>query len=95
MKNKLNGYAMVIMIVIILLGIGGFSNTKAQVVTIYEGALKGNDYRQYSKKEKAAYAVGLIDGLLLAPFLGAPEDKVSKLYDCISRLLKNSLLYDL
>ena len=56
----------------------------ARPVTIHEGfLLTGQGYLGLSEVEKSAYAMGIIDGMLLAPLFGAPDDgKVSKLGRC-------------
>jgi len=41
-------------------------------VWIHSGFYKGRDYRQLSDGEQRAYAAGIVDGMLLAPMLGAP-----------------------
>jgi hypothetical protein len=41
-------------------------------VWIHNGFYKGRDSRQLSDGERRAYAAGIVDGMLLAPMLGAP-----------------------
>jgi hypothetical protein len=40
---------------------------------IRAGFINGNDYLELDANEKRPYAMGAIDGLLVAPLLGAPE----------------------
>lgn len=47
-----------------------------QDVLIHNGFATGIDYVKMSKSEKRVYAMGVINGMLLAPFFGAPKDKM-------------------
>ncbi len=53
-----------------------------QKVTISGGFFTGKDYLDMSDTEKRAYATGGINGMLLAPFFGAPEENVNWLKTC-------------
>jgi hypothetical protein len=49
---------------------------------IRAGFVNGNDYLELDANEKRAYAMGAIDGLLVAPLLSAPEAQLKRLHDC-------------
>jgi hypothetical protein len=55
-------------------------------VTISRGFFTGKDYFEMSETEKRAYATGAINGMLVAPFFGAPEENVSWLKTCSAKM---------
>jgi hypothetical protein len=55
-------------------------------VSISRGFFTGKDYFEMSDSEKRAYATGAINGMLVSPFFGAPEDRVAWLKNCTVRL---------
>jgi hypothetical protein len=52
-------------------------------VTIRAGFMKGNEFLALSSREQSTYAMGLVDGMLLAPFFGDPRVKMGWLERCI------------
>lgn len=57
-----------------------------QRVAISGGFFTGKDYLAMSDTEKRAYATGAINGMLVAPFFGAPEENVSWLKACTAKM---------
>jgi hypothetical protein len=57
-----------------------------QQVRISRGFFTGKDYFDMSDTEKRAYATGAINGMLVAPFFGAPEERVAWLKTCTANL---------
>lgn len=57
-----------------------------QTVTISRGFFTGKEYFDMSDSEKRAYATGAINGMLVAPFFGAPDERVSWLKNCSAHL---------
>jgi hypothetical protein len=53
-----------------------------RLVTTHNGALTGQAFRELPEDQKWFYAVGLLDGMFLAPIFGAPESKVEWLGTC-------------
>jgi len=45
-----------------------------QSAWIHEGFGKGEDYIKMTEFQRRAYAIGAINGMLLAPLFGAPKD---------------------
>ena len=43
-------------------------------------------YGEMTDNERRAYATGAINGMLVAPFFGAPEDNVNWLKSCTAKL---------
>jgi hypothetical protein len=41
-------------------------------IRIHDGFYKGHTVREFSERERAIYAAGIIDGMFLAPLFGAP-----------------------
>ena len=56
-----------------------------QTVKISPGFFSGKDYLDMSDTEKRAYITGEINGMLVAPFFGAPEENLSWLKSCGAR----------
>ena len=52
-------------------------------VLIKTGFITANDYLSYAPQRKRAYAVGFIDGMLVAPFFSAPKSELSWVENCI------------
>jgi hypothetical protein len=57
-----------------------------QKVTISAGFFTGKDYLEMTDTERRAYATGGINGMLVAPFFGAPEENVSWLKTCSAKM---------
>jgi hypothetical protein len=57
-----------------------------QRVTISRGFFTGKDYFEMSDTEKRAYVTGAINGMLVAPFFGAPEERLSWLKNCTAKM---------
>jgi hypothetical protein len=53
-----------------------------QKVSISRGFFSGRDYFEMSDTEKRAYATGAVNGMLVAPFFGAPEERLAWLKQC-------------
>ena len=57
-----------------------------QTVKISPGFFTGKDYLDMSDTEKRAYVTGGVNGMLVAPFFGAPEENVSWLRMCTGKM---------
>ncbi len=62
-----------------------------QTVKISPGFFTGKDYLDMSDTEKRAYVTGEINGMLVAPFFGAPEENLNWLKTCSSRMSDEQL----
>jgi hypothetical protein len=62
------------------------SHASQQRVTISRGFFTGKDYFEMSETEKRAYATGAINGMLVAPFFGAPEERLMWLKTCTAKM---------
>ena len=62
-----------------------------QTVKISPGFFSGKDYLDMSDTEKRAYVTGQINGMLVAPFFGAPEENVNWLKSCSSKMSDEDL----
>src|SRR5215208_6265307 len=62
-----------------------------QTVKISPGFFTGRDYLDMSDTEKRAYATGGINGMLVAPFFGAPEQNLSRLKTCTAKMSDEQL----
>ena len=62
-----------------------------QRVKISPGFFTAKDFLDMSDTEKRAYATGEINGMLVAPFFGAPEDNLNWLKTCTARMSDEQL----
>lgn len=62
-----------------------------QTVKIGPGFFTAKDYLDMSDTEKRAYVTGQMNGMLVAPFFGAPEEKLSWLKTCGARMSDEQL----
>ena len=62
-----------------------------QTVKISPGFFTGKDYLDMSDTEKRAYVTGEINGMLVAPFFGAPEENLSWLKTCSGKMSDEQL----
>lgn len=62
-----------------------------QTVKISPGFFTGKDYLDMSDTEKRAYITGEINGMLVAPFFGAPEENLNWLKTCSGKLSDEQL----
>jgi hypothetical protein len=57
-----------------------------QTVKISPGFFTAKDYLDMNETERRAYVTGQINGMLVAPFFGAPEENLSWLKTCSSKM---------
>ena len=62
-----------------------------QTVKIGPGFFSGKDYLDMSDTEKRAYVTGEINGMLVAPFFGAPEENLAWLKTCSAKISDEDL----
>lgn len=62
-----------------------------QTVKISPGFFTGKDYLEMSETERRAYATGEINGMLVAPFFGAPEENLNWLKTCTGKMSDEEL----
>jgi hypothetical protein len=62
-----------------------------QKVSIGPGFFTGKEYLEMSDNERRAYATGAINGMLVAPFFGAPEENMNWLKTCTVKLSDEEL----
>jgi len=62
-----------------------------QTVKISPGFFSGKDYLDMSDTEKRAYVTGEINGMLVAPFFGAPEENMAWLKTCSVKISDEDL----
>lgn len=69
---------------------GVYARTQ-QTVSIAPGYFTGKDYLDMTDNERRAYATGAINGMLVAPFFGAPQDNVAWLKTCTAKMSDEDL----
>jgi hypothetical protein len=60
-------------------------------VQISNGYVSGNVYRDMADTAKHAYVMGVVDGILLSPILGAESKDVQPVSDCIKGMRSDQL----
>jgi hypothetical protein len=55
-------------------------------IRIHGGYIAGVEYLDMDGLQKKAYVKGLVEGMLLAPAFGAPEESMLWLYDCTNEM---------
>ena len=71
---------------------GYSAESAAQDVYIHNGFVSGNDYRGWSSTAKERYVIGLIEGMLLAPFFGASKEQLSWLEECATGMTSSQIV---
>ncbi len=56
------------------------------IIPIHNGFYTGQDYIEMSESQKRAYAVGAINGMLIAPIFGAPKNEMRWLESYIENM---------
>lgn len=76
-----------------LIAIAGFItvNANQQKVKISPGFFTGRDYLDMSDTERRAYITGEINGMLVAPFFGAPDENLNWLKTCSVKMSDEQL----
>ena len=62
-----------------------------QKVAISGGYFTGKDYLEMTDTERRAYATGAINGMLVAPFFGAPQENLNWLKECTGKMSDEQL----
>ena len=62
-----------------------------QTVKISPGFFTAKDYLDMSDTEKRAYVTGQMNGMLVAPFFGAPEEHLGWLKTCSGKMSDEQL----
>jgi hypothetical protein len=65
--------------------------TQQQTVKISPGFFTARDYLEMSDTEKRAYVTGQMNGMLVAPFFGAPEENLTWLKTCSAKMSDEQL----
>jgi hypothetical protein len=62
-----------------------------QTIKISPGFFTAKDYLEMSDTERRAYVTGQVNGMLVAPFLGAPEENLAWLKTCSGKMSDEQL----
>ena len=62
-----------------------------QKVAISGGFFAGKDYLEMTDTERRAYVTGAINGMLVAPFFGAPPENLNWLKTCTGKMSDDQL----
>ena len=65
--------------------------TTQQTIKISPGFFTARDYLDMSDTEKRAYVTGQMNGMLVAPFFGAPEENLAWLKTCSGKMSDEQL----
>lgn len=61
----------------------GIAKSAEPAYEIKLGFLTGNSYLSLDEGEKRSYAIGIVDGIFLAPFFGSQKSKLRWIESCI------------
>lgn len=59
------------------------STVSAEDIWVKEGFITGNEYLAFADVNKKRYAMGVLDGIFLAPLFGAPKGNIKWLENCV------------
>ena len=62
-----------------------------QTVSVSGGFFTGKDYLEMTDTERRAYVTGAINGMLVAPFFGAPQENLNWLKTCTGKMSDEQL----
>ena len=62
-----------------------------QKVSISGGFFNGKDYLEMTDTERRAYVTGAINGMLVAPLFGAPQENLNWLKTCTNKMSDDQL----
>lgn len=62
-----------------------------QTVSISGGFFTAKDYLEMTDTERRAYVTGAINGMLVAPFFGAPQENLTWLKTCTGKMSDEQL----
>ena len=71
-------------LLILIAFIGVYANQ--QTVKISGGFFTGKDYLDMTDTERRAYATGAINGMLVSPLFGAPQENLNWLKTCTGKM---------
>ena len=79
-----------------VLGLVSFQSANAiaqerEKVLIYNGYMTGEDCHAGSENLRASYMMGIVDGLFVSPFLGAPDQRLKPLNQCLGGVTSTQL----
>jgi hypothetical protein len=74
-----------------LCGISASSSAQDGAVSIKNGFLTGNDFRLSTPSRQEGYAMGLIDGILLAPLFKGEKRTMAWLEGCIEGMTSDQV----
>ena len=76
-------------LIALILAVNVYANQ--QTVKISPGFFTAKDYLDMTDTERRAYVTGQVNGMLVAPFFGAPENNLSWLKTCSSKMSDEQL----
>jgi hypothetical protein len=62
------------LLLLLVLAVSKSATPRYRVLTIHSGFVKARTFLEWDEAARRAYSMGFIDGLYMAPFLGAPEN---------------------
>ena len=80
-------YVLALIAIIAVINIHGTQQT----IKISPGFFTAKDYLDMTDTEKRAYVTGQINGMLVAPFFGAPEENLAWLKTCSGKMSDEQL----
>ena len=75
--------AIAVFILIALTTIVHGQQQQSGVVAINPGFFKSEEFLQMPETQQRGFAAGLVDGIYLAPLMGAPQENIEPFHKCI------------
>src|ERR1044072_2029645 len=72
--------------VVLIACVPNYTPSQKEPVTVGIGFMKGKDYLDLDSGQKRAYAMGVINGILVAPLLGAPDERMAWVRPCTEKM---------
>ena len=70
-------------LVLLLYGFVSTLTAQENGIIVHNGMSSGQEYLKMSEREKRAYAMGVVNGILLSPAFGAPKQKLTWFENCV------------
>ena len=80
-----------IAIMLELVSIQSADAKERRAVTIYNGYMTGEKCHEASENELSWHMMGVVNGLLISPFYGAPSDRMEPLSQCLREVTNKQL----
>jgi len=83
---------LLLMLVCAVLSVKAFAQDAASGgIAVHNGMGNGNDYLEMRESARQDYAIGFVNGILLAPLFGAPKSSMAWFESCVEGMSNNQV----